>query len=100
MESSLEKEYVEYHFVDSTVPTNSFFRCRDTRTKIAQLTETDYAVAKADVDRLRKELGQPPLPSLQHTLEEKTSQFVYAAPHSFSRFWPDQPSPGTSTSVA
>lgn len=58
MESSLEKE------------------CRDTRAKIAQLTETDYAIAKADVDRLRKELGQPPLPSLQHTLEEKTSQYL------------------------
>lgn len=49
-------------------------RCRETRAKITQLTETDYAVAKADVDRLRKELGQPPLPSLQNTLEEKTSQ--------------------------
>ena len=50
------------------------FRCKDTRAKIAQLTETDYAVAKADVDRLREELGQPALPSLQSTLDEKTSQ--------------------------
>jgi hypothetical protein len=49
-------------------------RCKDTRAKIAQLTETDYAVAKADVDRLREELGQPALPSLQSTLDEKTSQ--------------------------
>ncbi|KAF9473002.1 hypothetical protein BDN70DRAFT_886312 [Pholiota conissans] len=58
MESSLEKE------------------CRETRAKITQLTENDYAVAKADVDRLRQELGQPPLPSLQSTLEEKTSQYL------------------------
>ncbi|KAH9484510.1 hypothetical protein JR316_0003992 [Psilocybe cubensis] len=58
MEASLEKE------------------CRETRTKITQLTETDYAVAKADVDRLRQELGQPPLPSLQSTLDEKTSQYL------------------------
>ncbi|KIM48543.1 hypothetical protein M413DRAFT_14995 [Hebeloma cylindrosporum] len=58
MESSLEKE------------------CKDTRAKIAQLTETDYAVAKADVDRLREELGQPALPSLQSTLDEKTSQYL------------------------
>ncbi|KAF8967291.1 hypothetical protein BDZ97DRAFT_1804346 [Flammula alnicola] len=58
MESSLEKE------------------CREARSKITQLTENDYAVAKADVDRLRQELGQPPLPSLQSTLEEKTSQYL------------------------
>ncbi|KAF8176001.1 hypothetical protein BJ912DRAFT_909201 [Pholiota molesta] len=58
MESSLEKE------------------CRETQAKIAQLTENDYAVAKADVDRLRQELGQPPLPSLQSTLDEKTSQYL------------------------
>ena len=80
MESSLEKEYFESHLVDITIPTDPSLRCRDTRTKITQLTETDYAVAKADVDRLRKELGQPPLPSLQQTLEEKTSQFVPISP--------------------
>lgn len=39
-----------------------------------QLSEGDYAVAKNDVDRLRQELGQPPLPSLQSTLDEKASQ--------------------------
>ena len=49
-------------------------RCQDTRAKIAQLTIGDYAIAKADVDRLRQELGQPPLPSLQSTLDEKTNQ--------------------------
>ncbi|KAF8912245.1 hypothetical protein CPB84DRAFT_1722685 [Gymnopilus junonius] len=58
MESTLEKE------------------CRETRNKIAQLTETDYAIAKRDVDRLRAELGQPPMPSLQSTLEEKTAQYL------------------------
>ena len=49
-------------------------RCQDARAKIAQLTDGDYAIAKADVDRLRQELGQPPLPSLQSTLDEKTNQ--------------------------
>jgi len=58
MESSIEKE------------------CQDTRAKIAQLTVGDYAIAKADVDRLRQELGQPPLPSLQSTLDEKTNQYL------------------------
>jgi len=58
MESSIEKE------------------CQDARAKIAQLTDGDYAIAKADVDRLRQELGQPPLPSLQSTLDEKTNQYL------------------------
>lgn len=58
MESSVEKE------------------CQDTRAKIAQLTDGDYAIAKADVDKLRQELGQPPLPSLQSTLDEKTNQYL------------------------
>ncbi|PPR02062.1 hypothetical protein CVT24_011161 [Panaeolus cyanescens] len=58
MEASLEKE------------------CKDTRDKIDQLTDGDYAIAKADVDRLRQELGQPPLPNLQSTLEEKTAQYL------------------------
>lgn len=50
------------------------FRCTDTRAKIEQLTSGDYAVAKGDVDRLRAELGQPPMPSLQETLDERSSQ--------------------------
>lgn len=50
--------------------------CDDMRNKIAQLTEGDYAIAKSDVDRLRQELGQPPLPTLQSTLDEKTSQYL------------------------
>jgi hypothetical protein len=49
-------------------------RFNDTRAKIDQLTKGDYAIAKADVDRLRAELGQPPMPSLQETLEERRSQ--------------------------
>lgn len=44
--------------------------------KIAALTEGEYAVSKQEVDRLRQELGQPPLPSLQSTLDEKSSQYV------------------------
>ncbi|KAF8205482.1 hypothetical protein K438DRAFT_1963925 [Mycena galopus ATCC 62051] len=41
------------------------------RNKIAQLSEGEYRVAKADVDRLRADLGQPPLPTLQETLDGK-----------------------------
>lgn len=38
------------------------------------LTDGEYARAKTDVDRLRHELGQPPIPSLQETLQEKDAQ--------------------------
>ncbi|KAF7341093.1 hypothetical protein MVEN_01843500 [Mycena venus] len=41
------------------------------RAKIAQLSEGEYKAAKADVDRLRADLGQPPLPTLQETLDGK-----------------------------
>ena len=52
-------------------------RCADLRQKIQTISDTEYATAKADVDRLRQELGQPPLPSLQQTLEEKSAQSVF-----------------------
>ncbi|TFL07239.1 hypothetical protein BDV98DRAFT_557498 [Pterulicium gracile] len=45
------------------------------RHKITETTEGDYATAKREVDRLRHELGQPALPSLQSTIEEK--RFAY-----------------------
>jgi len=51
-------------------------RCNDLRSKINQLTDGEYAVAKRDVDRLRQELGQLPLRSIQDTLEEKTTQWA------------------------
>ncbi|KAH7914033.1 hypothetical protein BJ138DRAFT_1144766 [Hygrophoropsis aurantiaca] len=50
--------------------------CAELRQKIAALQEGEYAVAKQDVDRLRQELGQPPLPPLQTTIEEKNSQYL------------------------
>ncbi|KAH7889489.1 hypothetical protein F5I97DRAFT_1844654 [Phlebopus sp. FC_14] len=50
--------------------------CAELRQQIAALQDGEYAVAKADVDRLRAELGQPPLPPLQTTLDEKTSQYL------------------------
>ncbi|KAF9818955.1 hypothetical protein IEO21_02369 [Rhodonia placenta] len=50
--------------------------CDDLRHKIQAITDGEYASAKADVDRLRQELGQSPLPSLQQTLEEKSQQYV------------------------
>ncbi|KAG6868805.1 hypothetical protein C0993_010103 [Termitomyces sp. T159_Od127] len=48
--------------------------CNEIRHKMNNLTEGEYAAAKNDVDRLRQELGQPPLPSLQSILDEKTNQ--------------------------
>ncbi|KAJ6480796.1 hypothetical protein C8R47DRAFT_1218635 [Mycena vitilis] len=41
------------------------------RTKIGSLSEGEYKAAKTEVDRLRSDLGQPPLPSLQETLDGK-----------------------------
>ncbi|CDO70315.1 hypothetical protein BN946_scf184843.g4 [Trametes cinnabarina] len=46
--------------------------------KIKTISEGEYAAAKNDVDRLRQELGQPPLPSLQTTLEEKSAEYLKA----------------------
>ncbi|KAI6028592.1 hypothetical protein F5J12DRAFT_806379 [Pisolithus orientalis] len=50
--------------------------CAELRQQVGALQEGEYAVAKRDVDRLRVELGQPPLPPLQTTLDEKTSQYL------------------------
>lgn len=50
----------------------------DLQTKIRTITEGEYTVAKQDVDRLRQELGQPALPSLQTTLEEKSAEYLKA----------------------
>lgn len=61
-------------FVERLRLTISPLRCNDLRAKITQLTDGEYAIAKNDVDRLRQELGQPPLPSLQNALDDKASQ--------------------------
>ncbi|KAI0672654.1 hypothetical protein C8Q78DRAFT_936729, partial [Trametes maxima] len=50
----------------------------DLQHKIKAISEGEYSVAKQDVDRLRQELGQPPLPSLQTTLEEKSAEYLKA----------------------
>ncbi|KDN50940.1 hypothetical protein RSAG8_00569, partial [Rhizoctonia solani AG-8 WAC10335] len=39
--------------------------------KIKSITEGEYGGAKKEVEKIRKELGMAPLPSLQVTLEEK-----------------------------
>lgn len=53
-----------------------FGRCSELEQKIQAITDSDYSVAKREVDALRAELGQPPVPSLQQTLEEKSSACV------------------------
>ncbi|KAK7030377.1 hypothetical protein VNI00_014121 [Paramarasmius palmivorus] len=50
--------------------------CTELRTKILQISEGEYAKAKLQVDKLRQELGQTPLPSLQSMMDEKTSQYL------------------------
>ncbi|KAJ4478393.1 hypothetical protein J3R30DRAFT_3289942 [Lentinula aciculospora] len=50
--------------------------CTKFRSQILTLSEGDYAISKADVDRLRAELGQPPLPSLQSMLDEKAASYL------------------------
>jgi len=50
--------------------------CADLRTKIQSITDGDYTIAKQDVDKLRQELGQPPVPNLQETLEERRREFL------------------------
>jgi hypothetical protein len=48
-------------------------RCEELRSKIKAITDGDYAASKCEVDKLRQELGQEPLPSLQHMLDEKSA---------------------------
>jgi len=50
--------------------------CTELRARIQQITDGEYATAKRDVDALRVELGQTPLPGLQATLEEKSQQYL------------------------
>ena len=50
--------------------------CDALRSKIQVLSEGEYAIAKNDVDRLRADLGQEPLPSLQQTLDERSTQYL------------------------
>ncbi|KAI5825175.1 hypothetical protein K523DRAFT_375848 [Schizophyllum commune Tattone D] len=50
--------------------------CTTLRQQIAALTEGEYANAKREVDAIRAELGQAPLPTLQNTIDEKTSQYL------------------------
>ncbi|GJJ12372.1 hypothetical protein Clacol_006613 [Clathrus columnatus] len=47
--------------------------CDELRAKIKVITDGEYAAAKHEVDILRQELGQEPLPSLQQMLDEKSA---------------------------
>ena len=48
-------------------------RCDDLRSKIQTITDGEYSNSKREVDKLRQELGQEPLPSLQNMLDEKSA---------------------------
>jgi hypothetical protein len=80
MEATLTRESVYDHLRGLPPVTYSFktyvSRCSDLRLKIQTITDGEYAIAKRDVDQLRAELGQPPLPNLQDTLEERKRESV------------------------
>ncbi|TFK36409.1 hypothetical protein BDQ12DRAFT_249866 [Crucibulum laeve] len=79
-EATMSREFVyssspiSYHVANITLAC----RCEELRLKITQLTDGEYAIAKRDVDRLRQDLGQQPLPSLQSTMDEKSAQYLQA----------------------
>ncbi|KIY71089.1 hypothetical protein CYLTODRAFT_419227 [Cylindrobasidium torrendii FP15055 ss-10] len=50
--------------------------CTDLRERITRIENGEYNQARREVDRLRAELKQPPLPSVQSTLDERSSQFL------------------------
>lgn len=50
--------------------------CDTLKSQIQTLQEGEYAAAKRDVDKLRLELGQPPIPSLQSTLDERSNHYL------------------------
>jgi hypothetical protein len=81
MEAQLNNEYVPTPRDQYSVLSDlRLIRCAELRARIQQITDGEYASAKRDVDGLRAELGQPPLPSLQATLEEKSQQYAPPSP--------------------
>lgn len=78
MEATLTRESVHPHTSPSDVQLIyvQLPRCSDLRLKIQTITEGEYAIAKRDVEQLRAELGQTPLPNLQETLEERKRESV------------------------
>lgn len=77
MEVTLTREFVHaLPFFANVLIHGSASRCSDLRHKIQTITDGEYAIAKRDVDQLRAELGQAPLPNLQDTLEERKRESV------------------------
>ncbi|VDB82879.1 unnamed protein product [Peniophora sp. CBMAI 1063] len=50
--------------------------CSELRKRIDTIKDGEYIAAKTDVDKLREELGHPPLQSLQSLLDEKSQQYL------------------------
>jgi len=76
MEATLTREFVHTPSAGNVLIQLDFRRCSDLRLKIQTITDSEYAIAKRDVEHLRAELGQPPLPNLQETLEERKRELV------------------------
>jgi len=66
----------EYYSPVNITTLNWQFRCIDLRGRIQTITENEYAQAKEDVDKLRKELGQSPIQSIQETLNQRESAWL------------------------
>lgn len=62
-----DREKVDLHESSLLKEINEF------KAKIKTITEGEYGTAKKEVDTIRKELGMPPVPSLQATMEEKSA---------------------------
>ncbi|THH20903.1 hypothetical protein EW146_g566 [Bondarzewia mesenterica] len=74
MEAQISNE--RHEALTDSFPCNDANRCAELRNRIQQITDGEFASAKRDVDALRGELGQPPMQSLQATLEEKSAQYL------------------------
>jgi len=50
--------------------------CEEIQNQISLITEGEYIVAKQRVDELRQQLGQPPIPTLQSIIDERTAAYL------------------------
>lgn len=61
----------------------SLCRCDDLRKKIHELEHGEYASAKAEVDKLRRELGLEESKSLKSQLEERAFVLAFLPSNTF-----------------
>jgi hypothetical protein len=74
LDATLTREYASSLY--RPISADDLASCTELQQKIQTLTDGEYTNAKAEVDKLRQELGQEPVPSLQTLIEEKSAQCV------------------------